>query len=777
MASSLLPWAWALETLATFKEADTDLLQDLLDKVSDISGDSFKNTKERVSLRYVEEFLDKNPTNGRNSLSIDVSEPSEDVLRKVATSDDLGKCGAELKHNLSQFILQKRATLPEHALDQLKDSILEDCYPSASSLRERSCLAKENAVHCLDQSRICAYGDDEYQIAKRLKANTDDGKIQSLKQNLALLGPENRNGISQQDPHGRILRSGRRVPRQNIHVRDKKEYLLGNVVRANDDSVQLLKRKSTPVNRDKMPQRAPSNGPLEHEAYHQNIFVESTPGNRDKMPQGAPSNGPLEHEASHQNIFVESTPDNRDKMPQGAPSNGPFEHEASHQNNFVDEAKDGGGPDVIPETSSSSDGDRDPDCNFYPNGEMISAEKQKYLSSQNLIRNDSLTMDWTENRSCIKCDRGGQVLICSRNGCPISIHESCFDTSVSFENGEFYCPFCSYSRAYSEYRKAKQKAAMARKALSIFMGRDLVHGHRKKQPPVRVPRKLSEVRVAENANCPNEILADQQNTELINNHLCDRVVENIESNNRNSPCGEEGTSLTNGRKSGYLEIVGDGQRINAVEHQHQVEPSSDGQGIKAVEHQQQVEPSSACNNDNLPCREAETILINETHGGSPIKAKSDNTEMVDNSPCISEVKLQKKAETAPDDNVANAPCRGKASPIRKGQNAVIQRTSPRNQKGKDISNKPIKCRRPTRRYSILPSMRRNKLLWTVEEEETLEEAVQKFSKSGETTPWVKILEFGHNVFHRTRTPADLKDKWRNIMIKKGLARKRRRRLS
>jgi hypothetical protein len=33
-------------------------------------------------------------------------------------------------------------------------------------------------------------------------------------------------------------------------------------------------------------------------------------------------------------------------------------------------------------------------------------------------------------------------------------------------------------------------------------------------------------------------------------------------------------------------------------------------------------------------------------------------------------------------------------------------------------------------------------------------------------PWVQILEYGRDVFHRTRLPADLRVKWRNIMKKK-----------
>lgn len=48
----------------------------------------------------------------------------------------------------------------------------------------------------------------------------------------------------------------------------------------------------------------------------------------------------------------------------------------------------------------------------------------------------------------------------------------------------------------------------------------------------------------------------------------------------------------------------------------------------------------------------------------------------------------------------------------------------------------------------------------------LQEGVQKFSTMvNKNLPWRKILEFGRHVFDGTRTPADLKDKWRNILVK------------
>ncbi|KAL9241074.1 hypothetical protein vseg_015226 [Gypsophila vaccaria] len=62
--------------------------------------------------------------------------------------------------------------------------------------------------------------------------------------------------------------------------------------------------------------------------------------------------------------------------------------------------------------------------------------------------------------------------------------------------------------------------------------------------------------------------------------------------------------------------------------------------------------------------------------------------------------------------------------------------------------------------------RRKKLPWTTEEEETLKEGVEIFSATAnKNVPWIKILEFGSHVFDGTRTPVDLKDKWKRILSK------------
>ncbi|XP_020589805.1 uncharacterized protein LOC110031099 [Phalaenopsis equestris] len=67
--------------------------------------------------------------------------------------------------------------------------------------------------------------------------------------------------------------------------------------------------------------------------------------------------------------------------------------------------------------------------------------------------------------------------------------------------------------------------------------------------------------------------------------------------------------------------------------------------------------------------------------------------------------------------------------------------------------------------------RRTILVWKPEEEEALAEAMEKVPRNEDgSIAWIKILEHGRRFLHPSRTPIDLKDKWRNMQRK--LAKKR-----
>ena len=46
--------------------------------------------------------------------------------------------------------------------------------------------------------------------------------------------------------------------------------------------------------------------------------------------------------------------------------------------------------------------------------------------------------------------------------------------------------------------------------------------------------------------------------------------------------------------------------------------------------------------------------------------------------------------------------------------------------------------------------------------------MEKFTpRDNGAIPWVQILEYGRDVFHRTRLPSDLRVKWRNMKKRAG----------
>ncbi|XP_071698763.1 uncharacterized protein [Rutidosis leptorrhynchoides] len=118
----------------------------------------------------------------------------------------------------------------------------------------------------------------------------------------------------------------------------------------------------------------------------------------------------------------------------------------------------------------------------------IDAQKEAFINSQVTITQDSLSMtEFSELDLCMKCNEGGQLLVCRSESCMLRIHENCLGYDVTLdENEEFFCPFCAYSRAISEYLEAKRKASMARKYVRTFSG------FRVKRIPNKCSKKHSE---------------------------------------------------------------------------------------------------------------------------------------------------------------------------------------------------------------------------------------------------------------------------------------------
>ncbi|XP_076891110.1 uncharacterized protein LOC143542404 [Bidens hawaiensis] len=107
----------------------------------------------------------------------------------------------------------------------------------------------------------------------------------------------------------------------------------------------------------------------------------------------------------------------------------------------------------------------------------IAAKKEAFLSSQFTLSQDFVsTVDFTETYLCMKCNKGGQLLVCNSEACPFRVHKRCLGSAATFEENEvFFCPFCSYSHAISKYMEVKKKASLARKDLQVFLTSGVKH--------------------------------------------------------------------------------------------------------------------------------------------------------------------------------------------------------------------------------------------------------------------------------------------------------------
>lgn len=249
------------------------------------------------------------------------------------------------------------------------------------------------------------------------------------------------------------------------------------------------------------------------------------------------SSGPSDE--SQEKTSVDEAKDDGDHSSLPNASNDKLPNEAHHKA-FEDEAKDGSQHFCEEEILSDS-------TEYHDDEDGISREKKNFLNSQCTLNHDSLSIaGWTEQNLCMKCNKDGQLLVCSSSGCPLVVHEKCLGCPVGFDDmGNFYCPFCAYSRAVSQYLDSKKKASLAKKDLASFINAGMKHepGKLKKRHRKKQNKKLNEsvnlVKVHENAH-----VKEKRHTRV--NHG-DVVKEKEKSSapcvTDNLPRGEEATPI------------------------------------------------------------------------------------------------------------------------------------------------------------------------------------------------------------------------------------------
>ncbi|XP_057791889.1 uncharacterized protein LOC131008837 [Salvia miltiorrhiza] len=360
----------------------------------------------------------------------------------------------------------------------------------------------------------------------------------------------------------------------------------------------------------------------------------------------------------------------------------------------------------------------------------IDTQKKTFLSSQYICSQNTLaTTSGREQHICMKCRRGGDLLSCTSDSCPIVIHENCLGSDVSFDTGEaFCCPFCAYSRAISKYLEVKKLAILARKDFATFICLG----------PENEPNKQSCGSFGMDGNClkQNDGLPKSNDLNQIN------VVKKVSNHQERKKLEYEqaGPSKLRSVFSPPLrrKAADSTDRVHSLKTDKQ-----DGKGIT-----QESQRLRDCRRKQIGVEavhnsQRETV-VSETSGS---KKHAD-------------VRSKKGVPRLPETDL---PCEHKCS--QSSQSNDAEELSEAENEGSGGSKICLRVRKQERRNlnPAIPHFRRKNIPWTSEEEEKLKEGMRVCCGPYDAKiPWTKILGHGEGIFHPSRTTINLKDKWRNI---------------
>ncbi|OIT20231.1 PREDICTED: uncharacterized protein LOC109220467 [Nicotiana attenuata] len=354
---------------------------------------------------------------------------------------------------------------------------------------------------------------------------------------------------------------------------------------------------------------------------------------------------------------------------------------------------------------------------YHDESTALATQKNDFLSSQYAQGEDSLAdADCSELNLCVKCNVGGKLFVCNSDTCPLMVHESCLGSVPNFDyKGNFYCPFCAYSRAISEYLDSKKKVSLARKHLAAFIG--LGAGQQSKKSLA----KSQGTKPHQSREDKNEQLCHNENGRSSLNEITEAGSAPVDRNSVGVQIMQTGSPQLEASVPEQCLVAG------------QQPEGSELRGDRSKQNQSRVE-EELCHIGN---GNKNSLKKAEEAGSGPVNRNSMNAEL-----------MQMHPSQPP---VSHEPvCQGSSS---------IEENSEEDEIG---SRYRVQFRNPEKNHTfpITPQLRRKKVQWTKIEEETLKEGVERFSHFPDR--WKKILEFGCDVFLKGRTTGDLKDKWRNM---------------
>ena len=140
--------------------------------------------------------------------------------------------------------------------------------------------------------------------------------------------------------------------------------------------------------------------------------------------------------------------------------------------------------------------DEDSICGEMPNAQLhndvasdlvdhtLASKTRVHCSTSHEIstQDDGMEIDCFK-QTCIICNQGGHVSVCTESGCPIVLHKKCVRQELISDDDleQFYCPYCLHKRALVQKQQLRKKAELAKEDLLKFLGTNAVGGDGLKQ--------------------------------------------------------------------------------------------------------------------------------------------------------------------------------------------------------------------------------------------------------------------------------------------------------
>ncbi|KAF5186622.1 Trf-like [Thalictrum thalictroides] len=390
-----------------------------------------------------------------------------------------------------------------------------------------------------------------------------------------------------------------------------------------------------------------------------------------------------------------------------------------------------------------------------------------------------------------------KVLVCNGKDCEVAIKQSNLNF-LDYDKDNFLCPHCLCKCAKLEFEQvekelifAKKNAQLAEEALTRFLNcssTDRVE---------RVDNKFS------NGNCREGCVESCSNQQVVENE--DKCIDSrsLRVVGKSQECGRNDAAVAKERENVERKEVG------RCGFQNVEEGNANGNFQVEIGEASGVSLTRTGSAERIGCQEKKSVVdsqdtsvddcistldrvdqeldqLNQLFGQPrPQPSISNDSVMVENG---KETEQHRHSEVNYGSQTSKSHHVGteKANPFTEFRypKSVIQRrdidaqynsasdlstgpveTTLNQEKANIVSVAQINHHKPAKCSSnpALPASRRRKLVWTDEEEEMLEKAVKVFASKGRKNfSWISILDYGRHVFNETRTPVDLKDKWKSM---------------